>query len=932
MKKTAIILLLAMLMSLLLTACKNDVPTPDGSDTPPAADSESTDESDSGQAPTDDDEAVLEQGGFTMVQTTYETDNRIVAKVVFDKEYMADPTGKRDNTVKLEYAISECAKDGGGVLYIPAGQYRITKTINVPLGVFICGDWQAPTESDPKYGTVILADLQDIPEGDKQDAVSKTDMPVFKLASNTGLMGLTIYYPNQDASDVMEYDYSIYFKDGSYNYTNTLKNITIINAYRGISMGANANVDRHGTHQLENIYMCALETGVEMHGSMDTGFATGIHISTDYWTEAGCGFDEKSEGAVAYARANSTGFILGDLDCDMFADISVKGSKVGIYFRNLTVTRDSAFWGNIYGIDIRSCDIGIKADQLAPGNSALIANGYVEGSVYAVQNNQPRVPLRFCNVQLSGTTEGHYLTDDSYIPEGYKFADYKTGTHYKPAERLYVPETEKYNGTFEDFGVELQRVLDSAASKGGVVYIPAGVYSIYTAVNVPEGVQLLGATPMLQRDTQWRNVTGTVLLSYVGNEAVIKLNKNAGVVGVRLWNMMTSAPEALRLLKNNTQDSRVGVPAIKGNGSGVYVTDTIIVGGFVGIDFTGCDNHVADHILGESYSSLIIAGGKDGYIGQCHANAFAPDNKINEFFDERYVTKSDWTTDTKPGLNDFQRTYRTTYRLVGAENEYVVNCGNYAARKLMSFENSSATVINVSIDTLLGTNEMFSFTSSNVNIVNAMRVFGSSLTIDGASNVKVLNRDDRKCASEAPYNSAVSRTDSADREYTGTNTQKPVLNCDTAPSSGSCTVITTGHKEGSGAWKFTNATGTLFTQEFSTPVDVSSCANSGGYLHMWIYVEDVVKFQTASDCELELTSSGKSDVQEINWSLKRYITSSGWTELYLPFDSAEVTLGNRDDTERGEFESQALNYVRLYISGAEATTYIIDDISVCMGK
>ncbi len=442
----------------------------------------------------------------------------------------------------------------------------------------------------------------------------------------------------------------------------------------------------------------------------------------------------------------------------------------------------------------------------------------------------------------------------------------------------------------------------------------------------------MGSAPIMQRDTKWRAVTGTVLMSYVGDKATVVLNKNAGITGVRLWSMMTSAPEALELLNSGSSDPRVGVACIKGNGSGVYVTNTLIIGAFVGIDFTACDSHVIDHVLGESYSSLIVAGGKDGYIGQCHANAFASDNALSQYFDSKYVTATEWTTETKPDNDDFQRVYRTTYRLVDAENEYVVNCGNYAARKLFDITNSSATLINVSIDTLLGTNEMFSFTNSNVNIVNAMRVFGTSFTIDGTSNVCILNRDDRLNVSERPYNSAVERTDNGVREYEGEDVHKTIFNCDSKPSSGSCTIVSSGHKEGAGAWKFTDASGTLFTQTFATTIDISSYADMGGYLHMWIYVEDVAKFKTATDSELEFSSSGKCDVQEINWTLTKYIDNSGWTELYLPFDTAEITLGSQSNSERGEFRSEALNYVRLYVSGGSATTYMIDDVYVCMSK
>ena len=139
-------------------------------------------------------------------------------------------------------------------------------------------------------------------------------------------------------------------------------------------------------------------------------------------------------------------------------------------------------------------------------------------------------------------------------------------------------------------------------------------------------------------------------------------------------------------------------------------------------------------------------------------------------------------------------------------------------------------------------------------------------------------------------------------------------------------------KEGSGAWKITPENDTLLSYRFSPTVDISDHCENGGYLHMWIYVEDAEAFMNSSDCQLELTSYGTSDCQEINWNLLKYIKNDGWNEVYLAFDSANITKGNKNNVNRGDFVSEKMNYIRVYIKGAAGYTFIIDDIYLCMKK
>jgi len=90
-----------------------------------------------------------------------------------------------------------------------------------------------------------------------------------------------------------------------------------------------------------------------------------------------------------------------------------------------------------------------------------------------------------------------------------------------------------------------------------------------------------------------------------------------------------------------------------------------------------------------------------------------------------------------------------------------------------------------------------------------------------------------------------------------------------------------------------------FKKKFNTPVN--SLCDTSSYLDLWLYVSDVSKFDGGG--QLEITSAGRPDEDEYNWSVGDLGLSNGWNELHLKISSASV-MGNPD--------LSAINYFRLY--------------------
>lgn len=72
----------------------------------------------------------------------------------------------------------------GGVLFVPAGRYRISGKLFIPTGVAMRGEWKRPVKGKPVEGTILMVDTQ---------SGSETESGAFiTMEPSTALTHLTI--------------------------------------------------------------------------------------------------------------------------------------------------------------------------------------------------------------------------------------------------------------------------------------------------------------------------------------------------------------------------------------------------------------------------------------------------------------------------------------------------------------------------------------------------------------------------------------------------------------------------------------------------------------------------------------------------------------------------------------------------------------------
>ena len=161
-----------------------------------------------------------------------------------------------DNTGAFAEALQAAADAGGGTVYIPAGNFRFAGHITVPSGVELRGIFDVPHHTISAGSVLMPTEGQGDPEG----------TPFIQLEPRSGLRGLTIWYPEQDVTQIKAYPWAIRGLGGGC----WLVDVTCGNAYQGVDFWTNPS-DGHLVRYLAGSY-----------------FRRGLFVSkcaTDGWVE-----------------------------------------------------------------------------------------------------------------------------------------------------------------------------------------------------------------------------------------------------------------------------------------------------------------------------------------------------------------------------------------------------------------------------------------------------------------------------------------------------------------------------------------------------------------------------------------------------------------------------------------------------------------------
>ena len=660
-----------------------------------------------------------------LVQTEFETLDSVVA-VKNAVDFGADPTGQKDSSTAINNALVEASLCGGGTVWLPKGQYLVTRTVKVPAHCTLRGDWNDPDGKsfNGDYGTVILA---------KPAPSERKEMGLIQLSESGGARGLTVYYPEQDINNVQKYA-PTFAMFGSVALR-TLRDITLINSYIGVyAQQINESVN------LINFKGTCLSHGIELESVGDVGEFDTVSFAPEYWANAkGEGIKAASRAAIVkYCKDNkSKGFYMHDLEQQRFLNVKVSGHCYGIFF-SAEPTRFMSS-GPMYQLNIKDCTYGIyaaegtfkstngyAADQCPILTSLdwrcgyVISNSVIEGDKYSIYNGSSTVEInskkrqgyfRLCDVQLKGASKGSVFYTNSKntvdLPDVQNFRKTKTtGTAFE-----YLLEGAKET--------DIQAALDRIGNAGGgVLYLGGGDYEIANGLTVPKNTEIVGAcggSPQRLPNNGtvlWCRQKGTAA-AQTDAKALVTLNgDNSGVRGIYFMY------DENILAIDKQEDIKQYPFALRGKGKGVWAVNCCLAGPSHGIDFKGCDNHLVEELFSACVYSQVELGGKNGMIRNTLANGTVMfrtnnvlDTDINNLFKgffDTYGRPSSYYISVYEGegqqcYNNFTFGCRHLLYIDGMKNLVGVNSATDAIGKEAVYLKSGSARISNAITTTVNT-------------------------------------------------------------------------------------------------------------------------------------------------------------------------------------------------------------------------------------
>lgn len=286
--------------------------------------------------------------------------NEIVVAVTTPQQYGAVGDGVTDDSAAFQAAMNAVYNSGGfggGVVFVPVGTYAFYSNLTIPTGVTLHGDWQDWTKTGgPLAGTTFKVFA---------GAGQSNDTPFITMNHSTALRGVNIWYPNQNATKIVPYPFSIQVGSDS-----VVANVVLVNSYQGVVGGGDKNI-------LRTVVGSPLRLGMQMDQIFDVCHAEDVRFSPDIWPMAGLTNSPAPGSAhAAWMRANGEGMKLLRVDGEMCFDTFISGYNIGIE----TVSATNGEPGvTFYHGAVTNCTTALLAQNMPTAFGLMFASFTLDG-------------------------------------------------------------------------------------------------------------------------------------------------------------------------------------------------------------------------------------------------------------------------------------------------------------------------------------------------------------------------------------------------------------------------------------------------------------------------------------------------------------------------------------------------------------------------
>ena len=201
--------------------------------------------------------------------------NRLAFYLATAEPFNAKGDGTTDNTAAIQNALDKASQEGGGIVYLPPGKYKVLGNLVVPSGVELKGSLDVRT-APTMPGTTL-----EVYAG-RGDATAD---PFLKLSENSGLRGIVFNYPEQhsdDLPDIPEYPYCIQA---------TGKNVYVVNVgLRAVYKGLDLFTYPCDNHYVDYLAGHTFREGLKVGGNSKNGKICNLQFNVIVYA---CGYQSK---------------------------------------------------------------------------------------------------------------------------------------------------------------------------------------------------------------------------------------------------------------------------------------------------------------------------------------------------------------------------------------------------------------------------------------------------------------------------------------------------------------------------------------------------------------------------------------------------------------------------------------------------------------
>ena len=304
------------------------------------------------------------------------------------KTFGAKGDGRTDDTKAFQAALDAAHQAGGGIVFVPAGSYRLNGSLLIPRNVTLQGIFTAPPTvpwTGQQGGSVLLA------FAGKGDAGG---VPFIQLDYNATVKGLAVFYPEQtDTDPPVPYPWTISSKlSGADNCS--IVDVLLVNPYQAVDFGG-----RHtGRHYIRNLNGQPLHRGLYIDHCLDVGRVENVHF-WPFWSAHGA--------AAAYTRKHGKAFVIGRTDWQHINNCFCISYETGFQFVRCAGPHPAYQGGGnpmIFGGGADMCNRAVHVVELQGHSGARFTNSQIYGDIIAEKTNHG--PIHFSNCGVVGSVYG----------------------------------------------------------------------------------------------------------------------------------------------------------------------------------------------------------------------------------------------------------------------------------------------------------------------------------------------------------------------------------------------------------------------------------------------------------------------------------------------------------------------------------------------